>query len=159
MNTEKTRDIHNNMNSTGERLRNARENLGLTQKNIADRLCLKISIIRDIEEDNLPTSLASTFLRGYIRSYARLVRIPEKELRSMLAQNTPITDPQVAIMKSYSLGKNKNKKDNLLFIFTWFILLFLIGLTVMWWWQNSITDQSNVVLVHDPYTAVKTHKH
>ncbi|VFP83264.1 cytoskeleton protein RodZ [Candidatus Erwinia haradaeae] len=154
MNTEETQNT-SNINSTGERLRDARENLGLTQKNIADRLCLKISVIRDIEEDNVPTSLASTFLRGYIRSYARLVRIPEEELRSMLAQHTQIKDPQVAVMKSYSLGKNKKKKDSLLVAFTWFILLFLISLTVIWWWQSSITDQNHVAFVTNQHAAVK----
>ncbi|VFP80024.1 cytoskeleton protein RodZ [Candidatus Erwinia haradaeae] len=158
MNIEDTRDI-SNINSIGGRLRSARENLGLTQKNIADRLCLKISIIRDIEEDNLPTSLASTFLRGYIRSYARLVQVPEDELQSMMTKQTLMKDTQVAIMKSYSLGKNRNKKDNILMICTWFILLLLISVTVIWWWQNSTNDQNNLELINNQHTQVKIDTH
>lgn len=61
-------------------MRNAREQLGLSQQAVAERLCLKVSTVRDIEEDKAPADLASTFLRGYIRSYARLVHIPEEEL-------------------------------------------------------------------------------
>lgn len=79
MNTEATHD-KNEALSTGVRLRNAREQLGFSQQAVAERLCLKVSTVRDIEEDKAPADLASTFLRGYIRSYARLVHIPEEEL-------------------------------------------------------------------------------
>ncbi len=83
MNTEATHD-QNAALSTGVRLRNAREQLGLSQQAVAERLCLKVSTVRDIEEDKAPADLASTFLRGYIRSYAKLVHIPEDELLPMM---------------------------------------------------------------------------
>ena len=47
MNTEATQD-HQEANSTGARLRNAREQLGLSQQAVAERLCLKVSTVRDI---------------------------------------------------------------------------------------------------------------
>lgn len=50
MNTEATQD-HQEANSTGARLRNAREQLGLSQQAVAERLCLKVSTVRDIGED------------------------------------------------------------------------------------------------------------
>ncbi|STI47997.1 putative regulatory protein [Escherichia coli] len=65
MNTEATHD-QNEALTTGARLRNAREQLGLSQQAVAERLCLKVSTVRDIEEDKAPADLASTFLRGYI---------------------------------------------------------------------------------------------
>ena len=65
MNTEATHD-KNEALSTGVRLRNAREQLGFSQQAVAERLCLKVSTVRDIEEDKAPADLASTFLRGYI---------------------------------------------------------------------------------------------
>lgn len=89
MNTEATQD-HQEANTTGARLRNAREQLGLSQQAVAERLCSKVSTVRDIEDDKAPADLASTFLRGYIRSYARLVHIPEEELLPMMAKQAPI---------------------------------------------------------------------
>ncbi|PJG36060.1 MULTISPECIES: helix-turn-helix domain-containing protein, partial [Enterobacteriaceae] len=50
MNTEATHD-QNEALTTGARLRNAREQLGLSQQAVAERLCLKVSTVRDIEED------------------------------------------------------------------------------------------------------------
>ncbi len=53
MNTEATHN-QNAALSTGVRLRNAREQLGLSQQAVAERLCLKVSTVRDIEEDKAP---------------------------------------------------------------------------------------------------------
>ena len=58
MNTEATHD-KNEALSTGVRLRNAREQLGFSQQAVAERLCLKVSTVRDIEEDKAPADLAS----------------------------------------------------------------------------------------------------
>ncbi|MDT1837885.1 helix-turn-helix domain-containing protein, partial [Escherichia coli] len=53
MNTEATQD-HQEANTTGARLRHAREQLGLSQQAVAERLCLKVSTVRDIEDDKAP---------------------------------------------------------------------------------------------------------
>ncbi len=117
MNTEATQD-HQEANTTGARLRHAREQLGLSQQAVAERLCLKVSTVRDIEDDKAPADLASTFLRGYIRSYARLVHIPEDELLPMMAKQAPIRAAKVAPMQSFSLGKRRKKRDGWLMSFT-----------------------------------------
>lgn len=106
MNTEATHD-QNEALTTGARLRNAREQLGLSQQAVAERLCLKVSTVRDIEEDKAPADLASTFLRGYIRSYARLVHIPEEELLPWLEKQAPLRAAKVAPMQSFFLGKRR----------------------------------------------------
>jgi len=148
MNTEATED-KSNVNSTGERLRSAREQMGLTQQNVAERLCLKLSTVRDIEEDKSPADLASTFLRGYIRSYARLVRVPEEELLPMMAKQAPVRAAKVEPMQSFSLGKRRKKRDGWLMIFTWLVLFVVVGLTGAWWWQNHKAAQDDLVSMAD----------
>ncbi len=120
MNTEATQE-KSAVHSTGERLRLAREQMGLTQQNVAERLCLKLSTVRDIEEDKSPADLASTFLRGYIRSYARLVHVPEDDLLPMMAKQAPVRAAKIAPMQSFSLGKRRKKRDGWLMIFTWLV--------------------------------------
>jgi len=148
MNTEATQD-NSAVNSTGQRLRGAREQMGLTQQNVAERLCLKLSTIRDIEEDKSPTDLASTFLRGYIRSYARLVHVPEEELLPMMAKQAPVRAAKVEPMQSFSLGKRRKKRDGWLMIFTWLVLFVVVGLTGAWWWQNHKAAQDDLVSMAD----------
>lgn len=116
MNTEATQD-HQEANTTGARLRHAREQLGLSQQAVAERLCLKVSTVRDIEDDKAPADLASTFLRGYIRSYARLVHIPEDELLPMMAKQAPIRAAKVAPMQSF-FRQAPQKRDGWLMSFT-----------------------------------------
>ncbi|AMG59454.1 cytoskeleton protein RodZ [Pantoea vagans] len=148
MNTEATQE-NSALHSTGERLRLAREQMGLTQQNVAERLCLKLSTVRDIEEDKSPADLASTFLRGYIRSYARLVHIPEEELLPMMAKQTPVRAAKIEPMQRFSLGKRRKKRDGWLMIFTWLVVFVVVGLTGAWWWQNHKASQDDLVPMTD----------
>ncbi|EOL8986086.1 cytoskeleton protein RodZ [Cronobacter dublinensis] len=152
MNTEATHE-ENAPHTTGERLRLAREQLGLSQQVVAERLCLKVSTVRDIEEDNVPADLASTFLRGYIRSYARLVHVPEEELLPMLAKQAPVRTAQVAPMQTYALGKSRKKRDGWLMSFTWLVLFVVVGLTGAWWWQNHKAQQEEISTMADQSSA------
>ncbi|MEG0531123.1 MAG: cytoskeleton protein RodZ [Citrobacter sp.] len=152
MNTEATHD-KNEALSTGVRLRNAREQLGFSQQAVAERLCLKVSTVRDIEEDKAPADLASTFLRGYIRSYARLVHIPEEELLPGLEKQAPIRPAKVAPMQSFSLGKRRKKRDGWLMTFTWLVLFVVVGLTGAWWWQNHKAQQEEITTMADQSSA------
>ncbi|HEY3589064.1 MAG TPA: cytoskeleton protein RodZ, partial [Buttiauxella sp.] len=152
MNTEATQES-NAAKTTGERLRTAREELGLSQQAVAERLCLKVSTVRDIEDDKAPAELASTFLRGYIRSYARLVRIPEEELLPMMEKQAPVRAAKVAPMQSFSLGKRRKKRDGWLMSFTWLILFVVVGLTGAWWWQNHKAQQEEISTMADQSSA------
>lgn len=152
MNTEATQD-HQEANTTGARLRHAREQLGLSQQAVAERLCLKVSTVRDIEDDKAPADLASTFLRGYIRSYARLVHIPEDELLPMMAKQAPIRAAKVAPMQSFSLGKRRKKRDGWLMSFTWLVLFVVIGLSGAWWWQDHKAQQEEISTMADQSSA------
>ncbi|MCG8709431.1 cytoskeleton protein RodZ [Brenneria sp. 4F2] len=143
MNTEATQD---NTASTipGARLRQARERLGLTQQIVAERLCLKLSIVREIEDGNVPANLAPTFLRGYIRSYAKLVHVSESELLPMLDKHVVPKASNVAPMQSFSLGKSRKKRDGWLMTFTWLVVIIVLGLTGAWWWQNHQAQQQEI---------------
>ncbi|GAB7203697.1 hypothetical protein OS21_01860 [Dickeya oryzae] len=155
MNTEATQDnTAATIMTPGERLREAREQLGLTQQVVAERLCLKLSTVREIEDNNTPAGLAPTFLRGYIRSYARLVHLPEDELLPMLEKQVmPSRVSNVAPMQSLALGKSRKKRDGWLMLFTWLILIGVLGLTVAWWWQNHQAQQQEINSMVDHATA------
>ncbi|CAK9885628.1 MAG: Cytoskeleton protein RodZ [Candidatus Erwinia impunctatus] len=130
--------------STGQRLREAREQKGHTQQEIAERLCLKLSTIRDLEADSLPADLAATFLRGYVRSYARIVGVPESELLSDLARQAPIRTSKIEVMQTVALGKKRKKRDGWFAVFSWLVVFVVIGLTGAWWWQNHKAAQDDL---------------
>lgn len=154
MNTEATQD-NTAPTIPGERLRQARERLGLTQQSVAERLCLKLSIVREIEEGNVPANLAPTFLRGYIRSYAKLVHVSEGELLPMLDKHVVSKTSNVAPMQSFSLGKSRKKRDGWLMSFTWLVVIIVLGLTGAWWWQNHQAQQQEINSMVDHATSLQ----
>ncbi|ERT11539.1 cytoskeleton protein RodZ [Photorhabdus temperata] len=139
--------------TAGQLLRQAREQHGLTQQTVADRLCLKLSTIRDIEEDNIPANMVPTFLRGYVRSYAKLIQIPEAEILAILDKHTPAKTAKVSPMQSFSLGKKRKKRESWLMWITWLIILVVISLTGAWWWQNHTAQQKELISMADQSAA------
>ncbi|BET97388.1 cytoskeleton protein RodZ [Xenorhabdus taiwanensis] len=130
--------------TTGQILRQAREKHELSQQTVADRLCLKLSTVRDIEEDNIPSNISPTFLRGYIRAYAKLVQVPESEILSTLDKQIPSKAIKTAPMQSFSAGKKRKKRDGWLMKITWAVIIVLLGMTFLWWWQNYKVQQTEL---------------
>lgn len=69
------------MQSPGEMLKAAREQKQLTQPEVAKQLRLRVQWIVDIENNHFADASALIYVRGYLRSYAKLVNLdPEMVL-------------------------------------------------------------------------------
>ena len=77
-----TRDSVASDAGPGARLRAAREARGLERDELAQALNLSPRVIRALEEDDDEQLPAATFVRGYIRSWARLVGEPVEPLHA-----------------------------------------------------------------------------
>lgn len=75
----------------GARLKAAREARGLERKDVAQQLRLDVHVIEALEADDLARLPARTFVRGYLRNYARLVGLDEALVAEALpeAEATP----------------------------------------------------------------------
>ncbi|MBY7859259.1 DUF4115 domain-containing protein [Vibrio fluvialis] len=123
----------------GTLLKEKREALGLTQKQVADRLRLRVTIIQNIEENNFDSDLVATFTRGYLRSYAKAVGLAEHLVLDAFEESvTP--EPQEQTMQSFSKKTKREKHDSRIMTITWIILLVIIGMSSLWWWQNNEQD-------------------
>ena len=81
MNIERSEEqqLDNDIASVGVLLKRARLDLGLTIEEVADRLKLRVTVVREIE-DNCCDDGQTTFIRGYIRSYAKLLGLDADEI-------------------------------------------------------------------------------
>ena len=123
----------------GTLLKEKREALGLTQKQVADRLRLRVTIIQNIEENNFDSDLVATFTRGYLRSYAKAVGLAEHLVLDAFEESvTP--EPQEQTMQSFSKKTKREKHDSRIMTITWIILLVIIGMSSLWWWKNNEQD-------------------
>lgn len=61
-------------------LKTAREELGFSTRDIANKLNLTNTVIMYLESDIYTASSRDVFYRGYIRAYAKLLHLPAEEL-------------------------------------------------------------------------------
>lgn len=72
----------------GKRLKAAREESRLSREEVAHHLRLDVKLITALEEDDYDKLPSPSYICGYLRSYARLLKLPDDEL-----------------VRSYSLGQ------------------------------------------------------
>ncbi len=80
--------------SPGRVLRSAREALGLSRREIAEALNLLESTVVAIEDDDAARQPEPVFLRGYVRNYAKLLRLdPEPLVAALNSERRPASTP------------------------------------------------------------------
>ncbi|MFB9135086.1 cytoskeleton protein RodZ [Vibrio olivae] len=123
----------------GTILKRKREELGLSQKQIADRLRLRLTLIQNIEENQYEDGQVATFTRGYLRSYAKAVGIDESEVLGALESTGGVRSEEHE-MQSFSRKTKTDKHDSRIMLLTWGIFAVIIGISSVWWWQNQKND-------------------
>ncbi|MDA0142943.1 MAG: RodZ domain-containing protein [Vibrio toranzoniae] len=150
MNTEhdtKTQETVAPALEAGTLLKNKRESLGLTQKQISDRLKLRVTLIQQIEENQFESDQVATFMRGYIRSYAKYVNLDEKVVLSAL-HHAGDAQHQEQEMLSFSRKTKTEKHNSRIMLLTWSIFAVIAGISSLWWWQNQQQDTLSQSLVN-----------
>lgn len=130
----------NNVARPGDMLRQAREQLGYSQTDIANRLRLRLSVINDIESNSFDSEKISTFTRGYVRSYAKYVGLDDVAVVGLL-DDYGHSKPKAQEMQSFSRRTNREAHDSRIMGLTWILAVIFVGVTAVWWWQNSHLDR------------------
>ncbi|MEL1221293.1 cytoskeleton protein RodZ [Aeromonas hydrophila] len=138
MTTEQPHDFQDDSQAVGpgQLLRNAREQLGWTREQVASRIHLRLTLIAAIESDTYDKHTSHTFIRGYLRTYAKLVGIPEETILAAY-DKLGLTPPDNIDMQSFSRRSRQQANDSRLKVVTWLVILVLIALSVAWWWQST----------------------
>ena len=185
MNTPKTiQEAQNNAQeiTIGDKFRLAREALNLSLESVAQTVALRPSILQDIENNRfIHRSTPATFVRGYVRSYAKFLKIADHEWLNVI----DFGDEQ-----KNDLGKNARATNSVnrysshnrwVGYFSALVVLVVLGMTVMWWWENykqsnaerdnlvnsytqlsaeapaAVTNVENVSVVTQPISQVENH--
>jgi len=142
--------------TVGELLRAARENMKLSQEELASLLHLRINIIQALENNQFDQLAAPTYVKGYIRSFARHVELDGDELIQLYetgtsASSSPEILPQVSKHTQFS------STDKPVKIMTYLISLGLVLLLLIWWQGEFIVNSdgnlsgSNALSADGPY--------
>ncbi|GGQ13733.1 RodZ domain-containing protein [Shewanella litoralis] len=129
-----------NVVTAGAILKAAREAKGLSIEAVATQLHLRPRIISDIEQDIFENIASTTYVRGYIKNYARFVNADINEIQQCLKHQLPEIVPPA--MQSFSRKTTHQARNSRLNLVTYFIITVLIAMLVIWWVQKSslLTD-------------------
>jgi len=126
-----------NSNELGALLTRAREKLSLSQKDIASRLNLREEIIAALDNNDFDKLPAPTYVRGYIRSYARAINLNADSLINLyegVAEAPPEILPDVKPVVQAS------SRDKPVKAMTYLVTLTLVILIIAWWQGQHIVS-------------------
>lgn len=136
--------------SPGARLRKERQSQGLDQARIAAQLHLNESMIEALEGDDFNTLPGTVFVQGYLRNYARLLGVPEKEILDSYQRLCP--EPDEGCLNSTASGsvtREVRSSHGVVQLVTWSIVIGLIVLLFIWW-QGRLDWQAESMLEVPP---------
>ena len=126
------------LDSPGLLLAEARRAKQLSTDDVAKRLCLKVNIIEALEKDELLPSISLTFIKGYTRSYAKLLCLDEVHIITLFndfhASETLIAPKK---MQSFSRKVAKENNDSRWMLVTYSLIAVVLILIVIWWSQQN----------------------
>lgn len=128
-----------NNSGLGARLRAARESLQLSEKEAATRLRLNVRFIHMMETENFERGLPETFIRGYFRSYGRLLNLNEAEIDNGITNFQQINATPSPIntipMQPTILKRDTHQLDRYL-RWTSYGIMSLLFVSVITWWAS-----------------------
>ncbi|WP_417617432.1 RodZ domain-containing protein [Oceanisphaera sp.] len=125
----------------GALLRKSREAKGWTQAEVARRLNLRVAVIEAIDNDHHKAGVALTFLRGYVKAYAKVVGVPEAQAVAAFDAMSVAQAPTDIPMKSFSKKTRQQASDKWLKRISWLVFTGLVASLVYWWWQDGGAQQ------------------
>ena len=116
-------------------LSEARKKLSLSVEDVSNKLNFRRNLVNEIEQDVFDETLPTTFNRGYLRNYAKLVAIDIDEVLSAYDM-LGVAQIQRSEMQSFSNLTEKQAEHSRLMWISYLIAAILFGLMVVWWLQE-----------------------
>ncbi len=114
----------------GQRLRQGREHVNLSVEEVAARLHLDTRTVRCLEADQYEDLPAPTFVRGYLRSYARLLNLAAQPIIDAFDRRG--LEPP-ALIPDISTSEETTSTDAPMRLATASIIIMLLAGVVLWW--------------------------
>ncbi|POY42995.1 helix-turn-helix domain-containing protein, partial [Avibacterium endocarditidis] len=124
--------------SLGEHFRQAREALNLSLEDVSKQLNLRPSILERLENNEFThSSISATYIKGYIRNYAKYLRLPESLWTSVVNSLEETTKNDLTRGVRATQAVNEYSSHN-----RWIgwvsavVVIALLAVTALWWWEN-----------------------
>ena len=133
--------------SPGEQLRNARQGYRWSVEDVAANLNLTVEMVRALESGDSEVLPGPTFVRGYLRAYARLMEIDESTVLAgaddargeSIGSVVPVLGKEALKTKKgrqwlkFSTSQTQGWRTTVLIS-----ILILVGILVAWWFSGLL---------------------
>ena len=124
--------------TAGEVLRKKRENIGLSIDHIANKLNLDPKLIELLEKNDYEKFNIETYLRGYLRAYAKVIDLDDDMIINLYKESNPEKTPE--ILPDVKPKIQRNSADKSVKLFSYIIGLTIV-LSILVWYQNNFLVQ------------------
>ncbi|MFK7160657.1 RodZ domain-containing protein [Marinospirillum sp. MEB164] len=131
----------------GALLKKAREAKGWSQKEVAQKLNFLPTYVPALEEGEYQLLPNTTFIRGYLRTYANLVDLDAQSLLEAFQKHSPDLNQPDSFSPVQSIKPGKKSGSFLFKLFSLLVILGLILLVTLWWQSRS--DDALLPLVNE----------
>jgi len=121
--------------SAGRILKKLRGERGLTVQDVAAQLHLEPRIIDALEGDDQHKLPAALYVRGYIRGYAKILKVDADPLVALFNDSGSNEPPE--IIPEVKRATQRSSSDKPVKAFTYFVTLTLVVMVVAWWQSNN----------------------
>jgi len=143
--------------SVGALLRSERESAGMSLNEVADRLKLSLRQLEAIERDDFTALPGPTFVRGFVRNYARFLEIDPAPLMAALEDHFPSAVNEVANLSREDHGAESAESEGQERNSSKWLVLGLVGVVLgaaaVWIFGRSNEQQPDVTPVVNQQTA------
>ncbi len=134
--TDVVHDIDDSIDCSlaGIKLKNQREELKMTIDEVASKLNLDVCYIQAIETNDFTNISSTSYVYGYIRSYAKLLKLPEQEMLDLYQydknETTKLLPDYMGQRKIYAGAVKSNTG-------WWLFFVIIVGILFLSWWLVS----------------------
>ena len=136
-----------NARGPGVALAQARADLHLTHEEVAATLHLATHQIQSLEQDDYTSLPGSTYVRGYLKSYALLLGLAPGPILEAHARLAAV--PTAPSLSMIAPKKEITSRHHQVRFVTYVVAFMVLGLAAAWW-QSRDTRPPNPLLATDP---------
>lgn len=152
--SEQLNDEKEQKQSPGKILVAARQALNIDLADLAKQIKVPLHVLEAIEKDRIPKNLPDTFVRGYIRSYAKKVNVAEDLVLPEVETKGVVFDEADKEMQSFSRRTKRKALERRLSFVTWIFAMVVIAALGFWWIQDNQYSDFAPVAGDDEHTVV-----
>ncbi|WP_439294968.1 RodZ domain-containing protein [Lonepinella sp. BR2882] len=136
--------------TVGETFRQARQKLNLTIEQVAEKVNLRPIVVESIENNEfVQKNIPATFMKGYVRNYAEFLKLPDSLWKDgAIDFGRAVRNDLNKHVKVKKVVNPHSSHSRWVGWLTAFVLLFVIGMTALWWWENyqqTNSERDNLV--------------